>query len=109
MPATIIAYAAVVPCDRARRILPPWRLAPLSPPGREILRISRSLSDQAALPNVPLWSPIGSYAYGWDVGSGPAGQRLVGKAGGQPGAKSYLRVWNHGSEYSAYGSRTKPG
>jgi CubicO group peptidase (beta-lactamase class C family) len=40
-----------------------------------------------------LWSPIGSYAYGWDVGSGPAGQRLVGKAGGQPGAKSYLRVY----------------
>ncbi len=40
-----------------------------------------------------LWSPIGSYAYGWDVGSGPAGERLVGKAGGQPGAKSYLRVY----------------
>jgi CubicO group peptidase (beta-lactamase class C family) len=40
-----------------------------------------------------LWSPIGSYAYGWDVSSGPAGQRLVGKAGGQPGAKSYLRVY----------------
>jgi CubicO group peptidase (beta-lactamase class C family) len=40
-----------------------------------------------------LWSPIGSYAYGWDVGSGPGGERLVGKAGGQPGANSYLRVY----------------
>ncbi len=40
-----------------------------------------------------LWTPIGSYAYGWDVSTGPAGQRLVGKAGGQPGAKSYLRVY----------------
>jgi len=40
-----------------------------------------------------LWSPIGSYAYGWDVGAGPGGERLVGKAGGQPGAKSYLRVY----------------
>ena len=40
-----------------------------------------------------LWSPIGSYAYGWDVSTGPGGERLVGKAGGQPGAKSYLRVY----------------
>jgi CubicO group peptidase (beta-lactamase class C family) len=40
-----------------------------------------------------LWSPIGSYAYGWDVSTGPGGERLVGKAGGQPGANSYLRVY----------------
>ena len=40
-----------------------------------------------------MWTPIGSYAYGWDVGTATSGQRVVGKAGGQPGAKSYLRIY----------------
>lgn len=38
-----------------------------------------------------MWTPIGSYAYGWDVGS-QSGHKVVGKAGGQPGANSYLRI-----------------
>lgn len=40
-----------------------------------------------------MWNPIGSYGYGWDVGTADSGERVVGKAGGQPGAKSYLRIY----------------
>jgi CubicO group peptidase (beta-lactamase class C family) len=40
-----------------------------------------------------MWTPIGSYAIGWDVGSADSGERMVGKAGGQPGAKAYLRIY----------------
>ena len=40
-----------------------------------------------------MWDPIGSYAMGWDVGSADSGQRVVGKAGGQPGANAYLRIY----------------
>ncbi len=40
-----------------------------------------------------LWDPIGSYAYGWDVGAADTGELTVGKAGGQPGAQSYWRVY----------------
>ena len=36
---------------------------------------------------------VGGYGYGWDVGNGPGGVRLVGKSGAQPGARSYLRVY----------------
>lgn len=40
-----------------------------------------------------LWTGSGGYGYGWDVGTGPGGVRLVGEAGAQPGVKSYLRVY----------------
>ena len=41
-----------------------------------------------------LWTPIGSYAYGWNIGTADeGGQRVVGKSGRQPGAKSYLRIY----------------
>ena len=40
-----------------------------------------------------MWDPIGSYAMGWDVGTADSGQRVVGKSGGQPGAKAYLRIY----------------
>ncbi len=57
-----------------------------------------------------LWSPIGSYAYGWDVSTGPGGERLVGKAGGQPGAKSYLRVYpDNGIVVAVLSNRWKGG
>ena len=38
-------------------------------------------------------TPIGSYAMGWDVGTADSGERVVGKAGGQPGANAYLRIY----------------
>lgn len=40
-----------------------------------------------------LWTSIGGYAYGWNTGTAPNGGRVVGKSGGQPGAKSYLRIY----------------
>ncbi|HVM02381.1 MAG TPA: serine hydrolase [Acidimicrobiales bacterium] len=42
-----------------------------------------------------MWTPpAGGYAYGWDVGTADDGTtRVVGKSGGQPGAKSYLRIY----------------
>ncbi len=40
-----------------------------------------------------MWDPIGSYAMGWDVGSADSGERVVGKAGGQPGSNAYLRIY----------------
>jgi CubicO group peptidase (beta-lactamase class C family) len=40
-----------------------------------------------------MWTPIGGYAYGWDVDSADSGERSVGKSGGQPGAKTYLQIY----------------
>ena len=44
-----------------------------------------------------LWTPVGGYyGYGWQDDTDPAAPgdgRAVGKSGGQPGAKSYLRVY----------------
>ncbi|MGH9152273.1 MAG: serine hydrolase, partial [Acidimicrobiales bacterium] len=42
-----------------------------------------------------MWTPpAGAYAYGWNVGTADDGTtRVVGKSGGQPGAKSYLRIY----------------
>jgi CubicO group peptidase (beta-lactamase class C family) len=47
----------------------------------------------SAAQRTTLFTGVGGYGYGWDVGTGPGGVRLVGKAGAQPGAKSYLRVY----------------
>jgi CubicO group peptidase (beta-lactamase class C family) len=48
-----------------------------------------SAADRAAM-----WTPIGSYAYGWNVGvSDNAGEAVVGKSGAQHGAKTYWRIY----------------
>ena len=56
-----------------------------------------------------LWSPIGSYAYGWNVPA-ESGSTYVGKSGGQPGAKSYLRIEpNEGIVIAVLSNRWKGG
>ena len=40
-----------------------------------------------------MWTPIGGYAYGWDVDTADSGERSVHKSGGQPGAKSFLQIY----------------
>lgn len=48
-----------------------------------------SAADRAAM-----WTPIGSYADGWNVGvSDNAGEAVVGKSGAQHGAKTYWRIY----------------
>ena len=63
---------------------------------RDLNRFGAGILDGTILTaaqRTTMWTPIGSYAYGWDVGTADNGQRVVGKAGGQPGAKSYLRIY----------------
>ena len=64
---------------------------------RDLVRFGNGILDGTILTaaqRTTLWTPIGGYAYGWDVGTADhAGERVVGKSGGQPGAKSYLRVY----------------
>ena len=47
----------------------------------------------SAAQRTTMWTPIGSYGYGWDVGTADSGERVVGKAGGQPGANTHLRIY----------------
>ena len=57
-----------------------------------------------------MWTPIGTYGYGWDVDTADSGERVVGKAGGQPGAKSYLRIYpDDGIVISVLSNRWKGG
>ena len=64
----------------------------------------------SAAQRTTMWTPIGSYAYGWDVSSADSGERVVGKAGGQPGAKSYLRIYpDDGIVISVLSNRWKGG
>ncbi len=63
---------------------------------RDLTRFGARVLDGTILTaaqRTTMWTPIGSYAYGWDVGTADGGQRVVGKAGGQPGANAYLRVY----------------
>ena len=39
-----------------------------------------------------MWTPIGSYAAGWDVGAAPTGERIIGKAGANAGTNAYWRI-----------------
>jgi CubicO group peptidase (beta-lactamase class C family) len=62
----------------------------------DLVRLGDGVLDGTILDDAQrttMWTPIGSYAYGWDVGTGPGGERVVGKAGGQPGANAYLRIY----------------
>src|SRR5215208_2688564 len=80
---------------------------------RDLVRFGDGILDGTILTaaqRTTLWTPIGSYAYGWDVGSAAGGQRVVGKSGGQPGAKSYLRVYpDDGIVISVLSNRWKGG
>ena len=63
---------------------------------RDLTRFGDGILDGTILTaaqRTTMWTPIGSYAYGWDVSTADGGQRVVGKAGGQPGAKAYLRIY----------------
>ncbi len=63
---------------------------------RDLTRFGMGILDGTILSEdqrEEMWDPIGSYAMGWDVGTADNGQRVVGKAGGQPGAKAYLRIY----------------
>ncbi len=63
---------------------------------RDLNRFGAGILDGTILTaaqRTTMWTPIGSYAYGWDVGTADHGQRVVGKAGGQPGANSYFRIY----------------
>jgi CubicO group peptidase (beta-lactamase class C family) len=80
---------------------------------RDLVRFGEGILDGTILTaaqRTTLWTPIGSYAYGWDVGSADGGQRVVGKSGGQPGAKSYLRIYpDDGIVISVLSNRWKGG
>jgi CubicO group peptidase (beta-lactamase class C family) len=80
---------------------------------RDLVRFGDRILDGTILTaaqRTTLWTPIGSYAYGWDVGSADGGQRVVGKSGGQPGAKSYLRIYpDDGIVISVLSNRWKGG
>jgi CubicO group peptidase (beta-lactamase class C family) len=80
---------------------------------RDLVRFGDGILDGTILTpaqRTTLWTPIGSYAYGWDVGSAAGGQRVVGKPGGQPGAKSYLRIYpDDGIVISVLSNRWKGG
>lgn len=39
-----------------------------------------------------MWTPIGKYAAGWDVGVAPGGERIIGKAGANNGSNVYWRI-----------------
>ena len=63
---------------------------------RDLTRFGMGILDGTILSEdqrEEMWDPIGSYAMGWDVGTAEGGQRVVGKSGGQPGAKAYLRIY----------------
>jgi CubicO group peptidase (beta-lactamase class C family) len=63
---------------------------------RDLTRFGMGLLDGTILSEdqrEEMWTAIGSYAMGWDVGAAEGGQRVVGKAGGQPGANAYLRIY----------------
>ena len=64
---------------------------------RDLTRFGAGILDGTILSEdqrEAMWTPpAGSYAYGWDVGSADSGELVVGKAGGQPGAKAYLRIY----------------
>ena len=63
---------------------------------RDLTRFGMGILDGTILSEdqrEEMWDPIGSYAMGWDVGTADGGQRVVGKSGGQPGAKAYLRIY----------------
>ncbi|HVM05627.1 MAG TPA: serine hydrolase [Acidimicrobiales bacterium] len=64
----------------------------------DLVRLGLSVLDGRIVDDTAredMWTPpAGSYAYGWDVGTADdKTTRVVGKAGGQPGAKSYLRIY----------------
>jgi CubicO group peptidase (beta-lactamase class C family) len=63
---------------------------------RDLTRFATGILDGTILTEdqrEEMWTPIGNYAIGWDVGTADSGERVVGKAGGQPGANSYLRIY----------------
>lgn len=63
---------------------------------RDLTRFGIGLLDGTILSEdqrQEMWTPIDSYAYGWDVGSADSGELVVGKPGGQPGANAYLRIY----------------
>jgi CubicO group peptidase (beta-lactamase class C family) len=63
---------------------------------RDLTRFGTGILDGTILTEdqrEEMWDPIGSYAIGWDVGTADSGERVVGKAGGQPGANAYLRIY----------------
>lgn len=63
---------------------------------RDLAQFGLRLLDGSVLSaadRTELWTPIGNRAYGWDVGTADSGERVVGKAGGQPGANTYWRIY----------------
>ena len=63
---------------------------------RDLTRFGVGLLDGTILSEdqaEDMWTPIGGYALGWDVGTADSGERVVGKSGGQPGANAYLRIY----------------
>jgi CubicO group peptidase (beta-lactamase class C family) len=63
---------------------------------RDLTRFGVGILDGAILTEdqrEEMWTPIGGYAYGWDVDTADSGERSVGKSGGQPGAKAYLQIY----------------
>ena len=80
---------------------------------RDLTRFGMGILDGTILSEdqrEEMWTPIGGYGMGWDVGSADGGQRVVGKAGGQPGANAYLRIYpDDGIVISVLSNRQKGG
>jgi CubicO group peptidase (beta-lactamase class C family) len=63
---------------------------------RDLIRFGIGILDGTILSDDQrdtMWTPVGGYAYGWNVGAADSGELVVGKSGGQPGANAYLRIY----------------